>query len=278
MASGRSGPLITRRDVDKRKLNWITWAVLAVAVVLAAMMLNGSRTRTAHITLPSSDPPRDPAAGDGSPASSALTVVEITPETVQAAIASLSRPESYGRSMTVEYLWSSGGGSQELYTIVRGAWTRVDRGLPDGQTRISITNGEETYIWYGYDSGAEVLRVPAGDISADAEQSIPTYENILELPTEDILLADYRPLDALTCIYVETAEDAAGYTTRYWVSVENGLLVQAERLLGEETVYRMTSLYVDQIEYDASRFTLPDGTVLLDGDTENPMEPMEPMQ
>lgn len=259
--------------MDKRKLNWITLAVLAVAAVLVALMLGGSLNRTAHITLPPSDLPRDPAAGDDGP-SSHVTVVEITPETVQAAIASLSRPESYGRSMTVEYLWEGGGGAHELYTIVRGPWTRVDRGLPDGSTRISLTNGEETYIWYGYDQDAEVTALPAGEFSADVEQSIPTYEDILDLPVEAILLADYRPLDALTCIYVETAADEAGYSTRYWVSVENGLLVQAERLLGENAVYRMTSLYVDQTEYDASRFTLPDGTVLLDDGGAEPMEPM----
>lgn len=74
---------------------------------------------------------------------------------------------------------------------------------------------------------------------------------------------------------METAADAADYVTRYWVSVENGLLVQAERLLEDEVVYRMTSLYVDQTEYDASQFTLPDGTVLLD--EASPAEPMEPM-
>ena len=134
--------------MDKRNLNWITWAVLAVAVVLVALMLGGSLNRTAHISLPPSDLPRDPAAEDSGD-STGVTVVEITPETVQAAIASLSRPENYGRSMTIEYLWDGGGGSQELYTIVRGAWTRVDRGLPDGNTRISVTNGETTYIWYG---------------------------------------------------------------------------------------------------------------------------------
>lgn len=249
--------------MDKRKRNWITWTVLAVAITVAALMLGGTLNRTAHITLPPSDSPRDPAAGDGG-ASGSVTVVEITPETVQAAIESLSRPENYGRNVTVEYLWPSGGGTHELYTIVRGPWTRVDRGLPDGTTRISITNGEETYIWYGYGSNAEVISVPAGEFSADAEQSIPTYEDILDLPVEDIALADYRPLDALTCIYVETAADPAGYATRYWVSVENGLLVQAERILGEAAVYRMTSLYVDETEYDASRFTLPDGTVLLE--------------
>ena len=255
--------------MDKRKLNWITWAVLAVAIAAAVLMLSGSLSRTAHITLPPSDPPRDAAAGD-SAAGSGVTVVEITPDTVQAAISSLSRPESYGRSVTVEYLWPGGGGTHELYTIVRGPWTRVDRGLPDGTTRISITNGEETHIWYGYDSGAETVTLPAGEFSADVEQSIPTYEDILDLPVEEIALADYRPLDALTCIYVETAADSAGYATRYWVSVENGLLVQAERLLGEDAVYRMTSLYVDETEYDASRFTLPDGTVLLEEDEANP--------
>jgi len=251
--------------MDKRKLNWITWAVLAAAVVIAALMLGGSLSRTAHITLPSSDPPRDASAGDGASASG-VTVVEITPETVQAAISSLSRPESYRRGMTVEYFWEGGDGKHQLAAIVREPWTRIDRVLPDGRTRVSVTNGETTYIWYGYDSGAEVYAAPAGEFSADVEQSIPTYEDILDLPAEDIAFADYRPLDSLTCIYVETAADGAGYSTRYWVSVENGLLVQAERLLGEETVYRMTSLYVDQTEYDASSFTLPDGTVLLEED------------
>nr|WP_325211654.1 hypothetical protein [uncultured Oscillibacter sp.] len=259
--------------MDKRKLNWITWAVMGLAILLVALMLEGSLNHTAHITLPPSDLPRDPSAGDDG-RDAALTVVEITPETVQAAIASLARPENYGRSMTVEYLWDGGAGSHELYTIVRGPWTRVDRGLPDGNTRISVTNGEDTYIWYGYGEDAEVAVLPAGEFSADVEQSIPTYEDILDLPVETIILADYRPLEALTCIYVETAPDEAGYSTRYWVSVENGLLVQAERLLGEKTVYRMTSLYVDQTEYDASRFTLPDGTVLLEEDGAEPMEPM----
>jgi len=250
--------------VDKRKLNWITWAVLALAIVIVALMLGGSLNRTAHITLPSSDPPRDSAAGDGGTASSALTVIEITPDTVQAAIASLSRPESYGRNVTIEYLWSGGSGKHELLTAVQGPWTRTDRTLPDGRVRVSITNGETTYIWYGYDTDAEVYTAPAGDFSADVEQSIPSYEDILDLPAEEIVQADYRALEELTCIYVETAADASGYSTRYWVSVENGLLVQAERMLGEEAVYRMTAPHVNQTEYDASRFTLPDGTMLSD--------------
>ena len=131
--------------MDKRKLNWIAGTALAAALVLAALMLGGSLNHTAHITLPPSDLPKDPAAGDAGQGVS-LTVVEITPETVQSAIASLSRLENYGRSVTIEYLWPGGSGKHELYTIVRGTWTRVDRSIPEGETRISITNGKETYI------------------------------------------------------------------------------------------------------------------------------------
>ena len=240
--------------MDRQKLNWITWAVLASAIVIVALMLGNSLHRTAHITLPSSNPPRDPSAETG--------------------IASLSRPENYGRNVTIEYFWNGGSGTQELYTIVREPWTRIDRGLSSGQTRISITNGEKTYIWYGYDDGAAVYSAPAGNISADAEQSIPTYEDILDLPAEDILLADYRALNALNCIYVETARDETGYSLRYWISVDSGLLVQAEKLLEESVVYRMSAPYLDQTEYDASRFTLPDGTVLLDDISAEPMEPI----
>lgn len=69
------------------------------------------------------------------------------------------------------------------------------------------------------------------------EQAIPTYEEILALPPETITQADYRTVSDVRCIYVETAEDEWGYTQRYWVSVDTGLLVVAERLYDGEPVY-----------------------------------------
>ena len=50
--------------MDKRKLNRITWAFVAVTVLAVALMLTGSLHRTSRITLPSStaaaDTPRHP--------------------------------------------------------------------------------------------------------------------------------------------------------------------------------------------------------------------------
>ena len=175
----------------------------------------------------------------------------VSPETVQAAIATLHRPETYSRSVTVEYLWSGGSSSTEMSVFVSGGWTRTDRTMADGQVRHTFTNGEGTYIWYNSES--DVFSGPAGTISPDMEQAIPTYEDVLALQPERIAQADYRMVSDVRCIYVETAEDDWGYTQRYWVSVDTGLLVVAERLQEGETVYRMASLTADQSVPDAQQ-------------------------
>ena len=146
--------------------------------------------------------------------------------------------------------------------MVNGAWTRIDRSMPDGRIRHTITGDENVYIWYNHED--EVYSTAAGNISADNEQTIPTYEDILELPVEMIVAADYRMISDIDCIYVETAEDTAGYVLRYWVSVDTGLLTVAEKLLEEEPVYRMASLSVEQGITMEMDFTLPDGTVLIE--------------
>lgn len=246
--------------MDKRTQNFVTWGIVLLTAGIVALMLVSNLRRSSRVTLPdtgaaSEDSSTLPSGGG------TLTVVEVTPETVQAAIATLTRPESYSRSVTVEYLWSGGSGTVELTTAVSGGWVRTDRTLPDGQVRHSVTDGETTYIWYNDET--EIYSGPAGDISADAEQTVPTYEDVLTLPVSDIAQADYRMVSDLRCIYVETAEDEWGYAQRYWVSVDTGLLVVAERLQGGETVYRMAALTVDQSVPSAETFTLPNGTSLL---------------
>ena len=52
------------------------------------------------------------------------------------------------------------------------------------------------------------------------------------------------------------------FRSRYWVSVDTGLLVAAEKLSGKETVYRMWQTAIDLVPVFTDEFTLPDGTVL----------------
>ncbi len=244
--------------LDRRKLNRITWVFVALAAVMVVIMLSGTIRRPGTIVLP--DPASAPdQSGDSPGFGDTLTVVEVTPETVQSAIETLKRPGSYRRTVTVEQLWSGGSGSYEVNVTASGPWTRTDRTMRDGRVRHSITGEDTVYIWYNNED--TVYAAPAGDITADHEQPIPTYEEILNLETRAITAADYREASGISCIYVEAAE--GDYVLRYWVSVETGLLAAAEKLLDGEAVYRMASFTVDQAEPAAADFTLPDGTVLL---------------
>ena len=127
-----------------------------------------------------------------------------------------------------------------------------------------LTDGKTTWIWY--DSDRTAYSGPAGEITADEEQHIPTYEDVLDLKPNAIAAADYRVYSGQNCIYVETEPDPDGYVLRYWISVEGmdsmGLLVGAEQLKDGQTVYRMTAQTVEGSGPTTKNFTLPDGTVL----------------
>lgn len=245
--------------MDKQKLNRITMAFVVLTVLLVTLMLNHTLRRSSHITLPEVLPTTEENTGETT-GSNALSVVEISPETVQTAIETLNRPDSYTRSIIVEQVWSGGSGTYQTDVTVRDGLTRTDRIMPDGQTRHAITDDVRTYIWYN--DAMEYVEISTGPVSSDNEQSIPTYENILTLPTENISAADYREISGIRCIYVEAAGEA-GYVLRYWVSVDSGLLVAAEKLLDGETVYRMGALELDEMEPAEVMFTLPNGTALL---------------
>lgn len=247
--------------MDKRKLNRITVGFVALMVLVIVLMLVNSLRRSAHITLPQESDISDNIQEEGELDGSALTLVEIRPDTVQAAIATLDRPTQYRRTFRVMQFWSDGSGGSEFSVAVSGPWTRTDRTQADSRVRHSLTNGEITYVWY--DSEKDYATLAAGSITADQEQMILTYEDVLALDVEQIAVADYRMASDMKCIYVETAEDPDGYVSRYWVNVDTGLLVAAERLQNDETIYRMGELSMTVDPEFTDDFTLPDGTVVV---------------
>lgn len=247
--------------MKNKRIRLISAAFVVLVVLVVALMFANTLQRPASIQLPEEPTAPGETAGDASAEDERLTVVSVTPETVQAAIATLSRPEVYRRQLSVQQFWSGGDGTVETTVTVKAPWTRADRTLADGRVRHTLTDGETTYIWY--DRETAVYTAPAGDITADVEQSIPTYEDILDLPAARIAAADYQVISGVNCIYVETTADDAGYVLRYWVSLDSGLLVAAEKLLEEETIYRMWQTSEEFSPVIDREFTLPDGTDVL---------------
>lgn len=96
-----------------------------IALVVVLMLVNSLRP-SPGIVLPSEKDEGVQSGEDDGEGS--LSVVEIRPDTVQAAVATLVRPESYRREVVVQQFWDSGQRHAGKY---RHCQRRLDPGGPD---------------------------------------------------------------------------------------------------------------------------------------------------
>lgn len=252
----------------EQKNKWLLTILITLVIFLAVFASFGMglfRSGTPEIVLPTLTPngggdPGGATVGEDAP----FVLVDVTPDTVQSVIATMERWPSYSRTITLEVA----AGEEEMRTFraqvwVDGGWTRVDMTSPVQGLSIqhTIVGDGTLYRWYG--GSAAVRSWPSdSDRAPDLAQRIPTYQDVLDLPRERIMDADYVSQDGVTCVYVETYVDELGYLERFWVSVDSGLLVAAETSKEDRVVLRMRSSAVNALALEEMDFSLPDGTLL----------------
>ncbi len=254
--------------MNKQKMTLVGVTLSVLLLLLVAFLVRSNLKKPEHIVLPPEESPGMENQGGGEE-TGLLNRIEIRPDTVQSAIESLSRASEYTRSFTIERYWQGGHGVTVTNVFASAGWLRLDSVDSNADVRHVILSDDGTvYIWYNserrYFSGASAF-------AEDEEQGILTYEDVLSLPVERIALADYRSFEGVNCIYVETSSDENGYSERYWVSTADGLLTAAERLAGEELVYRMVTTQA-KLEMPSDAFVLPDGTELYKAETNELMK------
>lgn len=247
--------------------NKMALALLITMIILLAVFtsfgLNLLSKGTPEVTLPTVNPagPVGPTQSGAAGIGGGDLVVEVTPQTVQSVIATLTRPESYYREITLETFWGEEGSAAAVAEVwVDGGYTRIDTALADGTVEHTLVGGGRRYRWYNNEREWFETAAEAGD--ADLMQHIPTYEDILALDTDAITDAGYGEKGGVDCVYVEVADEELGYLERYWVSVERGLLAAAETLKGGRTVMRVSAYSVEIPVRSGNVFALPDGRQL----------------
>ncbi len=250
----------------KRTIFAVLIALVMVAALLYSFGLNlFSRTPQVDLADPGAVETGDPNAT--SPGNSAGIRVEITPATVQSVIASMSRYESYSRTVMVTYSWGdneTGGVIAQVWAD--GGWIRTISVQTSGVLEHTILGDGWVWIWYDTEEAQgeqSVYQGIAEDLCEDLLQRLPTYEDILKLDTESITKADYVLRNGQPCIYVEAEQRSLGYLYRYWISETSGLLMASETEKSGVLVYSMESNeVVSPMSVGSEVFTLPDGTVL----------------
>lgn len=244
--------------------NRLLIVIAIVALMVAAFAASFGRSffaaKTPEVILPS------PSAGSADVSSADnqgqdYQRVDVTTQTVTGVIATLARPASYYRELTVETFWTGGSSTAQVQVWTDDGWSHSVQTLPSGVVRHDLT-GEDT-LYYWYDGDQQYAAAPADEKSSDLAQHIPTYETVLELGPDEISAAGYELRGELPCIFVEVQRPGSGLLQRFWISVNNGLLVSAESERDGELIYRMTAYAPVQSPCPASAsFTLPDGEIL----------------
>ena len=192
--------------------------------------------------------------------------IEATRDTIQAIIAeTLSRPETYSRDVTVESIWDGGHAEYNINVSVTGGMTSLRVLASTGAEKRIIVTPETLYIWYTGDSTPYAGDVGSGGDAyrtSDEWQMLITYEDVIKLDKNDIIEAGYTEYGGEACLFVNYRSPLLGYTGKYYVSIELGLVTGAEEYdEAGALVYRMQT---GECAYDTdqSAFTLPDGTLL----------------
>ena len=198
--------------------------------------------------------------------SDTLDRIEITTETIQVVVSTLSRPAIYRRDVKIESYWEDGKAEYSVSVSVREGLTSLRTLPPTGAEKRIIITPDTIYIWYIGDKAPFIGNLDSlgdGFRTADEWQMLVTYEDVLELDINDIIDAGYVEYNDEECVYAVYRSPLLGYTRSFYISLEAGLIVGAEEYdEAGKLVYSMVAGEFFVGEADPAAFTLPDGTEL----------------
>jgi len=231
----------------------IILALLTVAGLIF-FLAPGNDPDTPAVLLPTPVP--TDAAAETTDSDAEAGILAVTPETVQTVIATLQRPGSYSRRLSVRDYWSGGSRSRSIDVWVRGSDLRLTVQTEGStvQENLLLRDGEK-WLWYS-DAPAVFHTLSSAD-DADAYQSIITYEKVLRLPVSDISEAGYLDYEGTACIFVRFRSGELGYESECYIDPATGLLMGERCYDGETLVYAMDSSLPEISTPDDSVFALP---------------------
>jgi len=250
----------------KRILTIAIAGALLIVAAIGAMLLSSYIGRDSEaVRLP--DTPTS-TERPNTPTPDALDRVEVTRDTVQAVVSTLSRPEAYSRELVIESLWDGGLATHAISVTVSGGVTSLSTSPPPGIEKRIIVTPDTLYIWYTGDRTPFIGDIgAAGDAhrTSDEWQMLATYEDIIGLDSSDITDAGYTEYNGEYCVYAVYTTRLLGHSRVYYISSELGLVIAAKEFDSKGTlIYTMAAGECRIGEADPGAFTLPDGTVLID--------------
>ncbi|NCB74709.1 MAG: hypothetical protein EOM51_08205 [Clostridia bacterium] len=221
----------------KKRIIWGSFAALTVVVIAFLIIYYGPTDSSHVISMPS------PAASNGDlSGDDGISRVEVNPDTVKTVLGTLVRAESFYRSYTIKTYWDGGDSETSLSYWQKGDNIKL-RIAKNESVRNILVRGDELYIWYDNSSSVFNSKLSESSVSKEIDRfsGLVTYEEIMDIPQDNILDAYYVDKSGQACIFVEYVSGELNYVNQLFVSVDSGLLVSSEKFDGDKLVYSMES-------------------------------------
>lgn len=233
--------------------------VLLLTVIIIAYTITLDRRQSQesmNITLPETSTMQGAASdallSDEPDIYSHLKETEIEPENIKSVIATLHRSSGYSLSAQIERFYGDKSKTTDISHWVVGGYSKTE--VKNGDEIEHILCGEgAVYRWM--DGDTSYYKSEAGSFTHDDAAEFPTYETVLDISEKYITKASYTEENGSMYVLIEYFIDDLGYTERYYISIDNGLLMKAETYDSGELIYSMNVLDVS--------FEQPPETVLM---------------
>ncbi len=243
--------------MDKQRRTYFYLSLIGISIVLFLLIILfvPDMSSTLINTIPEYAPETEISNSNETLIADTLVIDKTN---VKSIISAMARPAEYYIETESHLSHSSGSGTYTRKRWTRGTVSKVDV-YSSSQTLSMhyIYTDTKVYIWR---EGSRLYHTAQkGDFSADGEQMMMSYEDIIDARDEDILTAGISSYNASPCIYAELKSPETGYIERFWVSASNGLLLRGETVDSSGSlIYSITAKQIDISPQDESIFTLPD--------------------
>jgi hypothetical protein len=246
--------------MNRRKMTLlsVTAAALMAAVLMGSVWFAYFSGGSASFELP---PRREPGSlpGESLPGISLDGQVSkpltVDAENVQALLAVVERPPSYSHMLDCVTYWEGGEVTATHHFARRGELIRLETFQGAQPVQNHLFSPGMTYVW----TGAAIHELMPEGLDAEALLGIPSWEEIISLPSDSILEAELFYRSGERVLRIQTQETV--YAGEYHISLETGLLIRvsytdANGALAYEVKQKGPPVIGDPGD---DRFTLPDG-------------------
>lgn len=233
--------------------------VVALVLLSGFLLPNLRRPAPENLSLPPSPSLYNPVSGGSiAPAVTEVPaeIISVNPETVQAVLKTIYRPENYTAVYSTTWHYDSTQLSTYTNIYARGGAVKIETLDSYGQIdTYYLTDGKILCFWE--DKSLILTTVSMGERGTDNPARIPTYESIFDSDKSDILSAAYEIHDGRP--YVVLLTGGPVYDTTWWISLDTGLMHRAELTEKDGSPAISVEMLIYDLKYpDEDLFILPD--------------------